>query len=58
MLYPTLYNFFTSDASTVDGCELAAFADDTAPIMSSSDPTVVCDGLQEQLYSLTDYFKR
>jgi hypothetical protein len=26
--------------------------------VSSSDPTAVCDGLQEQLGSFTDYFKR
>jgi hypothetical protein len=58
VLSPTLYNFFTSDDPTVDGCELATFADDTALFVSSSDPTAVCDGLQEQLDSLTDYFKR
>jgi hypothetical protein len=44
VLSPTLYNIFTSDAPTVDGCKLATFADD-----------IVCDGL---LDSLTDYFKR
>jgi hypothetical protein len=54
---PTLYNFFTSDALTVDGCELTTFADDTALFVSNSEPTAVCDGLQEQLDSLTDYFK-
>jgi hypothetical protein len=58
VLSPTLYNFFTSDAPTVEGCELATFADDTAIFVSSRDPTVVCDGLQEQLDSLTDYFKQ
>jgi hypothetical protein len=58
VLSPTLlYNFFTLDAPTVDGCELATFADDTDLFVSSSDPTAVCDGLQEQLDSLTDYFK-
>jgi hypothetical protein len=36
VLSPTLYNFFTSDASTVDG--LAKFVDDTALFVSSSDP--------------------
>jgi hypothetical protein len=58
LLSPTLYNLFTSDAPTVNGCELATFADDTALFVSSSDPTAVCDGLQQQLDSLTDYFKR
>jgi hypothetical protein len=58
VLSPTLFNFFTSDAPTVDGCELAAFADDTDLFVSSLDPTAVCDGLQEQQDSLTDYFKR
>jgi hypothetical protein len=57
-LSPTLYNFFTSDAPTVNGCELATFADDTALFVSSSDPTAVCDGLQKQLDSLTDYFEQ
>jgi hypothetical protein len=37
---------FTSDATTVDGCELATFANDTALFVSSSDPTAVYDGLQ------------
>jgi hypothetical protein len=55
VLSPTLYNFFTSDAPTVDGCELATFDDDTAFFVSS---LAVCDELQEQLDSLTDYFKR
>jgi hypothetical protein len=54
VLSPTLYNFFSSDASMVDGCEPTTFA----VFVSSSDPTAVCDGLQEQLDSLTDYFKR
>jgi hypothetical protein len=58
VLSPTLYNFFTSDVSTVDGCVLATFADDPALFVSSSDPTAVCGGLQGQLDSLTDYFKR
>jgi hypothetical protein len=58
VLSPTLYNFFTSDATTVNGCELATFADDTALFVSSLNPTAVCDGLQEQLNLLTDYFKR
>jgi hypothetical protein len=53
VLSPTLYNFFTSDAPTVDGCELATFADDTALFVSNSDPMAVCDELQEQLDSLT-----
>jgi hypothetical protein len=39
VLSPTLCNFFTSDAPTVDGCELATFADDTAFFVSSVDPT-------------------
>jgi hypothetical protein len=43
---------------TVDGCELAIFADDTALFVSSSDPTDVCDGVQELLDSFTDHFKR
>jgi hypothetical protein len=34
VLSPTFYNFFTSDASTVDGCELATFANDTAFLCS------------------------
>jgi hypothetical protein len=51
VLSPTLYNFFISDAP-VDGCELATFTDDTALFLP------VCDGLQGQLDSLTDYFKR
>jgi hypothetical protein len=46
VLSTTLYNFFTS-----------TFADDTALFVFSSDPTAVCDGLQEQLDSMTDYFK-
>jgi hypothetical protein len=58
VLSPTLYNFFTSDAPTVEGCELATFADDTAIFVSSKDPTIVCDGLQVQLDSLIDYFKQ
>jgi hypothetical protein len=36
---------------------LATFADDTALFVPSSDPMAVCDGLQGQLNSLTDYFK-
>jgi hypothetical protein len=43
---------------SLHGCELVTFADDTALFVSSSDLTAVCDGLQEQLDSLTDYFKR
>jgi hypothetical protein len=34
VLSPTLYYFFTSDAPTVDECELATFADDTALFVS------------------------
>jgi hypothetical protein len=41
VLSSTLYNFFTSDAPMVDGCELATFADDTALFVSSSDPAAV-----------------
>jgi hypothetical protein len=54
VLSPTLYNFFTLDAPTVDWSEFATFADDTALFVSSLDPTAVCDGIQEQLESLTD----
>jgi hypothetical protein len=43
-------------ALTVEGCELATFANDI--FVSSKDPTVVCDGLQEQFDSLTDYFEQ
>jgi hypothetical protein len=57
VLSRTFYNFFPSDAPTVDECELATFADDTDLFVSSSDPTDVCDELQEQLDSLTDCFK-
>jgi hypothetical protein len=57
-LSPTLYNLFTSDAPTADGCDLATFADDTAIFVSNSEPMNVCDGLQSQLNSLTDYFKQ
>jgi hypothetical protein len=56
LLSPTLYNFFTLDAPTVDGCELATFTENTALFVSTSHPTAVCDGLQEQLDSLTDFF--
>jgi hypothetical protein len=58
VLSTTLYNSFISDASTVDGYELATFTNDTALFVSSLDPAVVCDGLQGQLDSSTDYFKR
>jgi hypothetical protein len=58
VLSPTLYNFFTSDAPTVDGCKFATFTDDTALFVSSLDPAAVYDAFQEQLDSLTDYFKR
>jgi hypothetical protein len=58
VLSPNLYNFFTANAPTVNECELAKFADDTALFVFTSDPTAVCDGLQEQLNSLTYYFKR
>jgi hypothetical protein len=34
VLSPTLYNLFTSDAPTADGCELATFADDTTILVS------------------------
>jgi hypothetical protein len=37
-------------------CYLQLFI--TTLFVSSLDPTVVCDGLQQQLNSLTDYFKR
>jgi hypothetical protein len=47
-----------TDAPTADGCELATFADDTAIFVSNSEPMNVCDGLQSQLNSLTDYFKQ
>jgi hypothetical protein len=43
VLSPTLYNFFISDAPTVNGCELATFANDTALFVFSLDPTAVCD---------------
>jgi hypothetical protein len=51
----TLYNLFTSDAPSADGCELATFADDTAIFVSSSESMNVCDGPQLQL---TDYFEQ
>jgi hypothetical protein len=58
ILSPTLYNIFTSDAPAAeDGCEMATFADDTAVFVSSYEPTVVCDCLQKQLDSLSNYFK-
>jgi hypothetical protein len=57
VLSPTLYNLFTFDAPTADGCELATFTDDTAIFVSNSEPMNVCDGLQSHLNSLTDYFK-
>jgi hypothetical protein len=34
------------------------FADDTAIFVSNSESMNVCDGLQSQLNSLTDYFKQ
>jgi hypothetical protein len=58
VLSPTLYNFFTSDGLTVDMCELATFADDTALFVSSSDPTAVCDRVQEQLDCQLPSFQR
>jgi hypothetical protein len=58
VLSPTLYNLFTSDAPTADGCELATFVDDTAIFVSNSEPMNVCVGLQSQLNSLTDYFEK
>jgi hypothetical protein len=58
VLSPTLYNLFTSDAPTADGCELATFADDTVIFVSNSEPINVWDGLQSQLNSLTDYFEQ
>jgi hypothetical protein len=45
---PTLYNLFTSDAPTADGCGLTKFADDTVIFVSKSEPMNVCDGLQWQ----------
>jgi hypothetical protein len=42
-LSPTPYNFFTSDASAVDGCEFDTLADKIALFVPSSDPTAVCD---------------
>jgi hypothetical protein len=57
VLSSTLYNFFTSAAPTVDGCELATYVDDTAIFVSNSETMTVCVGLQSQLNSLTDYFK-
>jgi hypothetical protein len=56
VLSQTPYNFFTSDAPKVNGCELATFADDNALFVS--DLTAVHVGLQKQLDSSTDYFKR
>jgi hypothetical protein len=58
VLSPILYSLCTSDALMDDGCELATFADDTAIFVSNSEPINVCDGLQSQLDSLTDYFKQ
>jgi inosine/xanthosine triphosphate pyrophosphatase family protein len=36
---PCYLQLFTSDATTIDGFELATFADDTALFVSSLDPT-------------------
>jgi hypothetical protein len=58
VLSPTLYNLCTSDAPTVNGCELTTFADDTVIFVSNAEPMNVCDGLQSQLNSLTDYYKQ
>jgi hypothetical protein len=35
-----------TDASCIDGCEVATLADDTAIFVFSSEPMKVCDGLQ------------
>jgi hypothetical protein len=49
-LSPILYNLFTSDALTADGCKPATFADDTAIFVFNSEPMNVCDELQSQIY--------
>jgi hypothetical protein len=58
VLFPTLYNLFTMDALTAEGCKLATFADNTAIFGSYSEPMNVCDGFKSQLQSLTDYFEQ
>jgi hypothetical protein len=58
VLSSTLYNLFTSDTPTADGCKLATFANDAAIFVSNSEPLNVCNGLQSQRNSLTDYFKQ
>jgi hypothetical protein len=56
VLSPTLYNLFTSDAFTADEFEIATFPDDTLLYLCPTQN--VCDGLESQLNSLMDYFKK
>ncbi|KAJ2938643.1 hypothetical protein O0L34_g11971 [Tuta absoluta] len=58
VLGPVLYTIYTSDLPQVDGVITATFADDTALLASSKDPTIASTALQEGLDAVTEWLKK
>jgi hypothetical protein len=58
ILSPFLYNFFTVDLLQSNESETATFLDDIAIFVSSGNPGVACDILQQHLDSFSMYFKQ
>lgn len=57
-LSPTLYNIYTSDVPTLDNCEIAMYADDSAVLCSSECPLKITHNLETALDKLTAHYNK
>lgn len=58
VLSPTLYNIFTADVVMIDGVQYYIFADDTAFVVTDSDPEIVVTNLQAAQNALEEFQRK
>lgn len=55
-LSPILYNLFIADIPKPENCDMALYADDTALISSSPNPTTILTNLEYGFLNIQDYY--